>query len=209
MIRRSYCVGLFLLTVVCAPVLAEKETDYLAVFMEGKKVGHSVHTRSVEGGRVTTSEKVSITISRVGIPVTIEMIETSVETPDGKPLRFESIQLLGAMTMKVVGVVKDGGVVDMVSTSLGAEQKSTMQWPQGALMAEGLRLLTIEKGLKPGVEYSASVFSPGVTQAVTAKVSIKDKKDVDLLGRVVKLTEVITSMNMPGAGQYCHHELRG
>ncbi len=199
MMRRGYCVGLFLLTVVCAPVLAEKETDYLAVFMEGKKVGYSVHTRSVKDGKVTTREKVSITISRIGIPVTIEMTETNVETTDGKPLRFESIQLLGAVTMKVSGVVKDGAV-DMVSSQFGAEQKSTMPWPQGALMSEGLRLLTLEKGFAPGVEYSASIFSPGVVQAVTAKVSIKDKKDVDLLGRVVKLTEVITSMSMPGAG---------
>ena len=177
------------------------ETDYLAVFMEGKKVGHSVHTRSVEGGQVTTSEQVSITISRIGIPITIEMTETSVETTAGKPLRFESVQNLGAMVMKVEGVVKDDGVVDVNSSSMGTRQKSTMQWPEGALMAEGLRLLTLKKGLKPGVEYSASLFSAGVMQAMTAKVSIKDKKEVDLLGRVLKLTEVSTTMEMPGAGQ--------
>jgi len=199
--HRSHFIGLFLLLIVCAPVLAEQETDYLAVFMEGKKIGHSVHTRSVEEGRVTTSERVSITISRIGIPVTIQMTETSVETPEGMPLRFESVQLLGAMTMKVVGVVSDNGRVDVVSSSLGTEQKSTFQWPEGALMAEGIRLLTLEKGLKPGVEYSVSLFSPGMMQAMTAKVSVKDEKEVDLLGRVLKLTEVLTAMNMPGAGQ--------
>ncbi|NLH41453.1 MAG: transglutaminase domain-containing protein [Planctomycetes bacterium] len=177
------------------------ETDYLAVFMEGKKIGHSVHTRTVEAGKVTTSEQVSITISRIGIPVTITMTETSVETPDGKPLRFESVQSLASMTtMKTVGVVREDGTVDVVATQAGADQKSTIQWPQGALMSEGLRLLTLEKGLKPGVEYSASIFSPEVMQGLTAKVSIKDKKEVDLLGRVVKLTEVVTAMTMPGAG---------
>jgi hypothetical protein len=201
MLRGKHVIALCLFLTVCAPVLAEQETGYLAVFMEGKKVGYSIDTRSVEGGRVTTSEKVSITISRIGIPVTIEMTETSVETTEGKPLRFESVQLLGAMTMKTVGVVKEGGVVDVVSTQLGVEQKSTVPWPAGALMSEGLRLLTLEKGLKPGVEYSANLFSPGVMTAMTAKVSVKDKKEVDLLGRVLKLTEVITTMNMPGAGQ--------
>ena len=198
MIRRSCYVGLFLLMVVFAPVWAQAETDYLAVFMEGKKVGHSVNTRTVEGGQVTTSEQVSITISRLGIPVTIEMTTTSVETPDGKPLRFESAQLLGTVTMKTVGVVKDGGAVDVVSSQFGVEQKSTIQWPQGALMSEGLRRLTMEKGLKPGVEYSAVIFDPGMMQGMVAKVAIKDKKEVDLLGRVVKLTEVVTTMNMPG-----------
>jgi hypothetical protein len=68
-------------------------------------------------------------------------------------------------------------------------------------MAEGLRLLTLEKGLKPGVEYSAGLFSAGIMQAVTARVAIKDKKEVDLLGRVVKLTETTTTLSLPGAGQ--------
>lgn len=200
MIRRRCYMVLFLVAVFCAPVWAETETGYLAVFMEGKKVGHCVHTRAVEGQQVTTTERVSITISRMGIPLTIEMTSTSVETPDGKPLRFEAIQLLGAVTMKTVGVVKDDGVVDVVSSQFGVEQKSTMPWPQGALMSEGLRLLTMEKGLKPGLEYSANVFDPSVMAGMAAKISIKDKKEVDLLGRVVKLTEVLTTMSVPGSG---------
>ncbi|MEN6576268.1 MAG: transglutaminase-like domain-containing protein, partial [Phycisphaerales bacterium] len=202
MVGRNHCIGLFLLAIVCAPALAQEETGYLAVFMEGKKVGYSVHTRSVQGNEVTTSERVSITISRMGTAVTIEMTETSVETTAGKPLRFEALQRLGTLTMmKVAGVVNDTGVVDVSSSSMGSEQKSTIQWPEGAVMAEGLRLLTLEKGLKPGVEYTASLFSPGVMQAVTARVVIKDKKDVDLLGRVVRLTETTTALNMPGAGE--------
>jgi len=201
MIRRSRrYVGLFLLAVACVPAWAEQETDYLAVFMEGKKVGYAIQTRQVEGERVTTSEEVSVTITRIGIPVTIQMTETSVETTAGKPLRFEAVQNLGSMMMKIAGVVNDNGVADVVSSSLGMEQKSTMPWPAGAVMAEGLRLLSLEKGLTPGVEYSANLFSAGIMQALTARVSIKDKKEVDLLGRVVKLTEVVTTMNMPGAG---------
>jgi len=201
MAGRNHRIVLFVLAVLCAPVLAEEETDYLAVFMEGKKVGYSVHTRSVQGNEVTTSERVSITISRIGIPVTIEMTETSVETTAGRPLRFESVQRLGAMTMKVAGVVNNTGVVDVTSSSMGTEQKSTIQWPVGAVMAEGLRLLTLERGLKPGLQYTADLFSPGVMAAVTAKVVIKDKKEVNLLGRVVKLTETTTALTMPGAGE--------
>jgi len=200
MAGRNHRIVLFVLAILCAPVLAQEETNYLAVFMEGKKVGYSVHTRIVQGNEVTTSERASITISRIGIPVTVEMTETSVETPAGRPLRFESVQRLGAMTMKVAGIVNKNGVVDVTSSSMGSEQKSTIQWPGGAVMAEGLRLLTLEKGLKPGVEYATSLFSPGVMQAVTAKVVVKDKKEVNLLGRVVKLTETTTTLDMPGAG---------
>ncbi len=201
MLGRKRFVALCLLVVLSAPALAATETDYLAVFMEGKKIGHAVHTRTETGGQVTTSDDVTITISRIGIPVTIQMKETSVETTAGKPLRFESVQNLGAMMMKVSGTVNSSGVVDLVSSSLGAEQKSTMPWPAGAVLPEGLRLLSLQKGLKPGVEYTVDVFSPSIMQALNAKVTIGQAKPVDLLGRVVKLTEVTTAMNMPGAGQ--------
>jgi hypothetical protein len=201
MMGRKRFVALCLLIATSAPVFAATETDYMAVFVEGKKVGHAVHTRAEAGGEVTTSDEVTITVSRIGFPVTIKMTEISVETAAGKPLRFESIQNLGAVTMKVAGTVDDSGTVEVVSTSLGAQHRSTMQWPAGAVMAEGLRLSSLEKGLQPGVTYTVDIFSPGITQALNAEVTVGEKKPVDLLGRVVKLTEVKTATNMPGAGQ--------
>jgi hypothetical protein len=202
MTGRKCFVALCVLVAVSAPAFAGTETEYLAVFMEGKKIGHAVHTRAEAGGEVTTSDDVSITISRLGFPVTIRMMETSVETTAGKPLRFESTQQLAAMaSMKVAGTIKDDGTVAVTSTSMGTEQKSTMKWPAGAIMAEGLRLLSLNKGLKTGTEYTVDIFSPEVMQAMNAKMTIGETKQVDLLGRVVKLTEVTTILSMPGAGQ--------
>jgi len=189
-----------LLLMICLPAVAEEEIEYSAVFMQGKKVGHAVHTRKVEGDKVSTSEDVSITISRVGVPLTVKMSETTVETTAGKPLSFESVQLLGFMTMKASGTVNDQGVLEVTNSGLGGAQKSTMPWPEGAVMSEGLRLLTLKHGLEAGVEYGVKVFTPGMMQAVDATVSIGEKKDVDLLGRVVKLTEMTTTLAVPGAG---------
>ena len=177
------------------------EIDYFAVFMEGKKVGYAIQSREAAGGKVTTTEKVSITISRANVPVTIDMTETSIETTDGKPLGFEAVQELSVMTMKVAGTVNSKGMVELTTTSMGTEQKSTLEWPSGAVMAEGLRLLTLKKGLKEGVQYSALVFSPGLLQALDARIRIGPKQNVDLLGRIVALTEVTTTLNMPGAGE--------
>jgi len=178
-----------LLLTICLPTLAADETEYFAVFMQGKKVGYAIHTRKVAGSEVTTSEEVSITISRVGIPI---------ETTEGKPLSFESIQLLGFVTMKVTGTVNDQGIIEVTNSSLGSERKSTKPWPEGAMMSEGLRLLTLEKGLETGTEYTAKIFNPGMMQAIDATVAIGEKKDVDLLGRIVKLTEMTTTLAMPG-----------
>ena len=177
------------------------ETEYFAVFMEGKKAGHAIQARVVSDGKVTSSEEVSITVSRMGISMTVEMKETSIETAAGEPLGFEVEQKLGAMVMKIVGQVDKQGQVNLTTTSMGTEQKSTLQWPQGAVMTEGLRLLTLKQGLEEGALYFAKVFSPGILQAVHAQIRIGPKQSVDLLGRVVALRQITTTLNMPGAGE--------
>jgi len=177
------------------------DTEYFAVFMEGKKVGHAIQSRTVTDGNVTTCEKVSITISRANIPVTIKMTETSIETTEGKPLGFEVIQDLGITTMKVAGTVDEKGMVNVTTTMMGGEQKSTMQWPSGAVMAEGLLQLSQKQGLKEGSTYTALVFTPSLMQTLDVQIRVGPKQNIDLLGRIVTLTEVKTSYKMPQAGE--------
>ncbi len=181
----------------------EEEKEYFAVFMEGKKVGYAIQSRSELGGKVTTSEDVSITINRMGVAVTVQMTETSIETPEGKPLGFETRQLMGAVEMTTTGRVDPNGLVHVVSSAggVGAGPESTFEWPEGAMMAEGLRLLSEEKGLEEGVEYSAKLFSAGVSQAMDVKVRIGGRQEVNLLGRIVNLTETTTTMTIPMAGE--------
>ena len=215
---RSICLIFAVIVCPLSTTLADSkavsdETEYFAIFMEGKKVGHAIQTRVVSGDEVTSSEQVSITISRGGISMTIEMTETSIETTAGESLGFEVTQKLGAMAMTMAGQVDKQGKVSVTTTSMGAEQKSTLQWPQGAVMAEGMRLLTLKKGLKEGTQYLVKVFSPGIMQAVDARISIGPEQQVDLLGRVVALRQVTTTLNMPGTGDvintsYVDRELR-
>lgn len=194
-------IAIILLLAVCAPALGQVETQYFALYMQGKKVGYRICTRRGQGYQVTTSEDLSLTVSRIGIPLTVKTTLTHVETKAGRPLGFESVQLLGAKATKVSGKVNHSGLVVVTSSSLGARERSTMQWPAGALMSEGLRLLMLKNGLKTGSKYRAKLFVAGNLQAVEAKVSVGEKKDVDLLGRVLKLTEVTTTWTMPGASQ--------
>jgi len=174
--------------------------DYYAVFMQGKKIGHAVEQRVVKGDKVYSSERMHMAISRMGVPISVDANETAVETLAGEPLSFAMKQQLSIMTTSVSGTVKNG-VVDVVSRSMGAEQKRTMPWPQGAVMMEGLRLLTLKKGLTPGTRYSAKVFTASLMQALDMQIVIGPKRDIDLMGRVLSLTEVKTSYAPPGAGQ--------
>jgi len=184
-----------------ADKVQESETEYFAVFMEGKKAGYAMNERTVSDGKVTTITEVSLTINRAGIPLTVNMTSESVETAEGRPISFKSVQDLGLMKMEVSGTMQPDGKVALVNNSLGSQQKSVIDWPEGALMAEGMRLLQEAKGLKEGTEYSYSVFEPSVGTALTAKTIVGKTKPVDLLGRIVDLTEITNVLSMPGMGE--------
>ena len=55
--------------------------------------------------------------------------------------------------------------------------------------------------MKEGTQYSVKIFSPGIMQGVDTKISIGPEQNIDLLGRVVALREVTTTLVMPGAGE--------
>ena len=198
---RSVILVCAVLITIVLPKLTFGESEYFALFMEGKKIGHAIESRIEANGRVTTTEEMAMTLSRGDIPVTIQTKETAIETTEGKPLGFESEQNLSFMAMKMSGVINEQGMVDLTITATGAVQKQTIEWPKGAVMAEGLRLLTLKKGLKEGLSYTALMFSPQLLQAVDAKIEIGAKEEIDLLGRFVTLTKTTLSLNMPGAGE--------
>jgi hypothetical protein len=176
-------------------------TEYYALFMEGKKVGYAEGIRTEKNDTVTNIQNISITISRGGSPITITTSQTADETKDGKPISFESVQKMSFMEMKMSGKIDANGIVDLTVNSFGAQQKKTFAWPKDAVLTEGLMLIQKKHGLKSGTNYTVKVFQPDIQQAVDANITVGDKKQVDLLGRVVSLTECKTKMNVPMAGE--------
>jgi hypothetical protein len=209
---------IFILSVSTAVFSSEDTgTEYFAIFMAqpaaaqpsqsalgphqkgeaGSKVGYAMQSRSVEADKVTTTEEVTLTIARLGTPVKVYTKEAYIETTDGKPLGFEAVQQISAMPMKITGTIDEQGMVHITTEAFGSRQQKTIAWPQGALMAEGVRLLALKKGLREGLEYSTKVFEPSMQMAMDLMVKIGAKEQVDLLGRVVSLTEVNNVLRMP------------
>lgn len=182
-------------------VLPPDETEYFAVFIQGKKVGYAIHSRKIINKQVITSDEVQLTINRMNVPISMTMVETSIETPTGKPIAFESVQNMSIMQMEIKGEVKPDGTVEVTTITGTNKQVRSIEWPEGAVMAEGLRLLEKKKGLEEGTQYKVKVFIPSMLQALEAEIIIGPKKEVDLMGRVVKLTEVTSKMNMFMAGE--------
>ena len=176
-----------------------RELEYAAVLLDGKKIGHVIHTRKVEGDKVRTSDEMNLNISRAGITLKITTTETSIETLKGKPLGFEALQVITGMRQTAVGTINADGKIEVTVTSMGIPQKKIMDWPEGAVMAEGMRLLEMDKTLTKGLTYTARVFSPSMLSAIDATVEVGDKADVDLFGRVLRLTEIKVVMKTADA----------
>ena len=64
------------------------ETEYFALFMEGKKVGYAIQRRDVEGEKVTTFVELKITLNRMGVSVSVQTKANTYETVEGKPLGY-------------------------------------------------------------------------------------------------------------------------
>jgi hypothetical protein len=175
--------------------IAQAETDYLAILLQGKKIGYAAHTRAAQDGKVVTTDSVSMTLGRGGQAVTITSEESHIETTDGKPLGFEMTMTTSGIEQKTVGTVADGKVTTKREV-MGQLQEKSADWPQGALLLEGMRLLQEEKGLQAGTTYTAHVFRPDMLIAIPAEVQVGEVKKVDLFGRLLDLTRVTTTMTI-------------
>jgi len=172
------------------------EVEYYAIRVDGKKIGHVVQKRAVADGVVTTTEDMTLTMSRGAVSITVTTLEKSIETVGGRPIGFEVEQNISGMGQKTRGTVANGQA-EVVIEAMGTTKKQTIAWPEGAVMAEGLRLLQIEQGMQQGTTYGATVFSPSIMAGMKATVEVGGIVEVDLFGRVLKLTKVQVEMAMP------------
>lgn len=172
------------------------ETEYFALFMEGKKVGYAIQSRDVDGDKVITSVELKITLNRIGVPVSVKTNAKTFETVEGKPLGFELVQAMGIIASKTTATIDEQGKVKVKT----GQQEAEFDWPDGAVMSEGMRLLHLERGLTEGTTYNVKAFDPSMMQVVDVEVEVGSKQNVDLLGRVVALIEVTSTISLPQIG---------
>ena len=184
---------LFLIMILASHVaLADERVTYYAVYTDGQKTGHAMESRRVDGNRVTTTAQIEYAMKRMGVELVIRFAETHVETTDGKPLEFKYVQDMAMMSRVSRGTITPAGKLKLITKAAGRTQRETLDWPRGALMSEGLRLVGLQKGLTEGTRFSARQFDVMSNQANAIAAIVGPKKKVDLLGRVVVLTEVKT-----------------
>lgn len=177
------------------------EPKYMAIFLDGKKVGHSIRTRTVVKDRVISTEEMTFTVYRGAQATRMYTKETNIETFDGKPLGFEMIQDTSGTEQKRSGAVGPDGRMEVTLEMGGSRQTLQLMYPSGALMAEGLRLLQDSKGLDTGIEFEAVAFRPDMLETTGGTISMLikggPKKEIDLLGKKREALETTTLMRIP------------
>ena len=203
-IRKSLLLGLIVISshvVFAADKASDYRKDFMAVYMEGAKVGWGCHERKVEDGKVYTTDAMNLTFKRLGNNMDIKTNEQFVETVEGEPISFKTETTFNNMPQFTEGVVK-GGFIDLkIKDSTGGVRKDRVAWPEGAVMAEKMNQISIANGTKEGTSFEVKLFLPSMLSAVDVKVDFMGRETVDILGQDQELIKSVMTMTMPMAGE--------
>ena len=194
--------GLFLplLLLPCFSAVAAPADDvWMSVLLDGRKIGSMHTTRKVAGAYVVTTQEMRVEIDRSGLKVALTSGETDEETLDGKPLRFESRTKVSGIESVQRGEVHADGKTEVTSEVGGARQTHSIAWPQGALLAEGLRLQEEKAGLAPGTHYTTRAFQVENLDAAEVDSVVGAREWVDLPDGKRELVKIAQTIKLGGA----------
>ena len=187
---------------VLLPVLAQAapaDDIWMSVLLDGRKIGHMHTTRAIRDGNVITTQKMQVELDRAGVKVGLSTGETDAETMDGEPLAFTSHTAISGIASTVQGTRRSDGRFDVVSEVGGAKSTRVIDWPQGALLAEGQRLAELRAGLKPGTRFSQLAFQVDSLDAVSVDSTVGPRERMDLPDGSAILSRIDQIIHLPGA----------
>lgn len=172
------------------------DSDWMTVLLGGRKVGHVQIDRERVGDILTTTQTLSLDLSRSGKPMHLGNMSRSVEGPDGVPLGFASRTRMSSMDSTVDAVPDDTGRYRVTTTVGGQTTITWMDWPGDALLAEGQRLATVAAGRAPGTHYQLHEFDPSSQQVVQVQVDVLGEETVALPNGVMRLSHQRQTLTM-------------
>lgn len=176
---------------------AESDTRWMKVLLDGRKVGHLVTQRQAADGRVTTVERMELVIDRTGVAIALSTEETNVETAGGEPLSFRVVSRMSGLASEIEGTIADGSA-HVVLRSGKSEQRRSLPWPAGAVLAEGARLASARQGLAPGTRYEILSWEPFNLAAFASTVTVVGPERVEVDGARRDLVRVDQVVDLDG-----------
>ncbi|HOA75636.1 MAG TPA: transglutaminase family protein [Phycisphaerae bacterium] len=165
--------------------------EWYVLLLDGNKSGHmhaTMERRSRDGEDIiVVKTSMQLVVGRTDTQISISFDQSSEETLDGKPLRFEHRMQLGKLPMTTRGRIRNGKVtITTYQFGLPTGTK-THNLPDGALMAWGTYREQIKKGLQPGLKYELSVYEPSIApdRLTRTTMEVFEPEELDLFGRKV------------------------
>jgi hypothetical protein len=165
--------------------------EWYAIMIRGQKSGHAhiVMERKPGKGRdvILTRTDMSIAAKRMNQTISVAVVEQSLETLDGQPLKFSQTMKMAGMPIEKVGRIRDGKIT-IDSNQLGQKHTATYDVPDGAIMSWGLFREVMKRGLKPGTKYELPIYNPGLSpdKLLASTTEILARETIDLFGRKVE-----------------------
>lgn|GEM_PF-141373 len=176
--------------------------EWMAILVDGQKSGYAHHSRRIVDGDIETSQKIHWQLHRSGVPISIEIHETSRETATGQPVSFSSEQKMSGLGLRVSGKMLDDHTLQITKTGPGSHNQKTLTWQPDWMMPEHLRRSQIaafkKAGMQPGSTITSRVFVPSLEKALTSESRLGAMEDVDLLGHTQRLRHITETTDMGG-----------
>lgn len=166
------------------------DTQWSKIVLDGRKIGHMRASRQVVNGEVRTVEDMTLAIDRGGIVLEMQTQNRSVERVDGTPVAFGARLVMTGLTTDIEGTLRADGKADVVLRSAGREEKRVIDWPAGAILAEGADLASRRHGLAPGTRYRIMTFEPMELRGLEVEVVVNGPTEVSVDGETQRLTEI-------------------
>lgn len=171
-----------------------------AVFLQGAKVGHTRTrwSRHEENGRelVRIEGTSHLALSRFGQPNDQDIQITSIETPDGRLVRFETTMQMGPAPVKHVGRV-EGNEVVVETTANGASQAQRIPWSAADRGFFAIEQSLAAKPIQPGQTLTLRSLMPVFMIVATIELEALDYEATELLDGSRELLRITSTTMLP------------
>jgi transglutaminase-like putative cysteine protease len=171
-----------------------------AVFIRGAKVGYArtvtipVEQEGIPLVRIETVHVLSV--QRAGQPTEQRIVSTSIETPDGKLLRFVGEVHAGSTPMRVTGVVNDGRLT-LTTDAGGKPEVTTIPWPADAGGFHAVEQSLARRPMQPGERRRLVALMPGINQLVEIELAAVGFEPTPLVGHREDLLRIESTATLP------------
>lgn len=175
-------------------------TTWMSVRLDGRRIGYLLIERQRSGNTITTTQTLALAFDRNGQPLQLGNMSRSIETLDARPLGFAASTRMSAVDSTVDGRRDAHGRYRVTVTVGGQARQNVIDWPPGALLAEGQRLATLAAGRRPGTTYMLREFDPASRRVLDIQMRVLGDETVTLPEGNEILSHQRQMLDLPSGG---------